>query len=860
MNKKYSFYNLIEDFRYIEIPALQRDYAQGRKNEQEVRDSFLSYLRKMLIAGQKDTLDFIYGISDDKISKLILIDGQQRITTLFLLYWFLAVCNGEECMQEFRNKMLDSGNTSRFRYATRHSAKEFCNKLVERIDEIDINLLSQENISEIIKNMKWFQPNWINDSTVKAMLLMLDSMQREFLQYDCNLYKKLEEVFKVDFLQLEDYSLHDAGRLYIRMNSRGKPLSRYENLKTLMLIYIRENEEKYKNLLHHSSDFVNDDLNGLSFTDKIGWFMDVRWTDALWNKLQSEGKSKDMLTDSPLDRIMLNLIVLPIMNECCVEELRQKTSAEKGQNQSYTPVDKSYINESINSLPYDSIFEALDQYDKDGHILSGAINFLNGITFLDDQTRKWQLRRDIGTYPWISNYYFDKLFTDIRDKQQFTFDMQLRLYTLYLFIARYGDNLNLSLLKEWLRFCENIIDATNLDKTVLTNSLSSLSRLCEDFPALHQIWSTEKSLYPGLDKLQIEEEVIKRKLSKSSPECAEAIIEEEEKLFPYFHGQLRYPLSYSKLINGNYSPEALNDFKTVCEVLSSIFIKHNNPDDDIYILLTRALLTKGEYMLKGEKNNGAQSLLILNDRDYSWKRYLKEEHTNNAYYFDMLIEDICSAGTTDIEYALNAVINNCNTDNLPSWRKILILNKSIWGKVRDFNNKKEIRIWVNTRNIKVITDNPQEDAWVYPIKKNLQGNLSELFSLDLYTHIRDSQMNLSPFTELWYYRGEFNKAYSCAVINNWKFNDTNEFAIDIYRKQEEPAAIFCVRFFDRNINANPEEEYRNIDSRILSVLSDHGFEYNSRSEAEGYYAEWKGANNECLDKLAYLLDDLNALT
>ena len=70
----------------IKIPLIQRDYAQGRRGVKvdEIRETFLDVLREAL-DGQKPqrvSLDFIYGEIDR--GTLQPLDGQQRLTTLFL--------------------------------------------------------------------------------------------------------------------------------------------------------------------------------------------------------------------------------------------------------------------------------------------------------------------------------------------------------------------------------------------------------------------------------------------------------------------------------------------------------------------------------------------------------------------------------------------------------------------------------------------------------------------------------------------------------------------------------------------------------------------------------------------------------
>lgn len=74
----------------IEIPIIQRDYAQGRTSKEvtRIRIRFLTSLYEALTNNSPIKLDFVYGEIKEK--KLIPLDGQQRLTTLFLLHWYIA--------------------------------------------------------------------------------------------------------------------------------------------------------------------------------------------------------------------------------------------------------------------------------------------------------------------------------------------------------------------------------------------------------------------------------------------------------------------------------------------------------------------------------------------------------------------------------------------------------------------------------------------------------------------------------------------------------------------------------------------------------------------------------------------------
>lgn len=202
---------LIDRKLKISIPIIQRDYAQGRKDAVSIRNKFLDEIFNRLDNDENLFLDFVYGSIDD--DKFIPIDGQQRLTTLFLLHLYFA-----------KREKKEYGYLKDFTYETRNSSREFCKKLVDA--DIDF---TKDEISPYIKDSSWFMPFWENDPTVKSMLVMIDVIHKKFkYDKDDQFYDKLENI-KFSFLELRDFGLTDD--LYIKMNARGKPLSEFENFK-----------------------------------------------------------------------------------------------------------------------------------------------------------------------------------------------------------------------------------------------------------------------------------------------------------------------------------------------------------------------------------------------------------------------------------------------------------------------------------------------------------------------------------------------------------------------------------------------------------------------------------------------------
>ena len=250
----------------IEIPIIQRDYAQGRLDSDvsRVRKRFLGSLYNAIV-NEPITLDFVYGDIDNK-GVMTPLDGQQRLTTLFLLHWYAAK---KENVSWDEYSFLEN-----FSYETRYSARDFCSELVKFTPSFN------GNISEEIVNQVWFPLDWKKDPTISSMLVMLDSIHEQFREVP-NIWEQLKNnAITFYFLPIKDMGLTDE--LYIKMNSRGKPLTLFEHFKAELEREIRTLDEK----------------TGEKNAERVIGSIDKAWTDLLWN-YRSGGS--DAADDSIID-------------------------------------------------------------------------------------------------------------------------------------------------------------------------------------------------------------------------------------------------------------------------------------------------------------------------------------------------------------------------------------------------------------------------------------------------------------------------------------------------------------------------------------------------------------------------------
>ncbi len=149
----------------IEIPLIQRDYAQGRTDATSRRSAttFLEVLIEASPAASPSASTSSTARST-RTGRFHPLDGQQRLTTLFLLHWYLASAAGQPRPR--------AQPWTRFSYATRPSARLFCES-----PRAATRCPTDEDVpSEWIKDQPWYLHTWRNDPTIQSMLVMLDAI------------------------------------------------------------------------------------------------------------------------------------------------------------------------------------------------------------------------------------------------------------------------------------------------------------------------------------------------------------------------------------------------------------------------------------------------------------------------------------------------------------------------------------------------------------------------------------------------------------------------------------------------------------------------------------------------------------
>lgn len=246
--------------RQIRIPKIQRPYAQGRSDEtsERIRSALLKDLFTALSTSQELELNFVYGniVNTDKGYVLELLDGQQRLTTLFLLHWY--ICARERVEGEARDRIIRA--LRNFVYETRATSTAFCKIL----SEFHPNLDNGGMPSQFITNCLWYHHAFECDSSVNGMLVMLDAIHQQYnktnAERNAPLYKNLDKL-RFYIASIGEFALKED--LYIKMNARGLQLSAFEIFKADYTKLLKKIKGAPRGFMVH---------------------IDTKWVDIFWSK------------------------------------------------------------------------------------------------------------------------------------------------------------------------------------------------------------------------------------------------------------------------------------------------------------------------------------------------------------------------------------------------------------------------------------------------------------------------------------------------------------------------------------------------------------------------------------------------
>lgn len=705
-----SFQKLLSDHERIRIPRLQRDYAQGRKGakETEVRERFLSDLRDALEHGGGSpplNLDFVYGSAETNPDKHFSpLDGQQRLTTLFLLHWLLAWRAGR--WDDFTNRFREGGR-SRFSYSVRTSSTEFFDMLVGH--RPPAQTVARDDLKGWITDQSWYFRYWRLDPTIQAVLEMLQAMHLLFLDLrPVELYARLtdEERPAITFqlLNLGDFALSDD--LYIKMNARGIPLTTFENFKG-----------RYEQMLpaHFALERPRD-IQGVLFpmAKFVARRMDTAWTDYFWAYHRTLGQ----LDPQRIDGSFMNVFRMVALASLDPEKETFRAEIELLRDAANPPAWSAFEKHGW----LDSAFSA--------HLVSLMESWCGAGMLLPPEN------------PLEERAILGQLF---EDPAELTVPQVLLFCGYAFFIHEYEGRLNAAQFDDWMRIVHNLGVNSDIDRNDrLLDPVKALRELLPHAAAIldHLARRTEK--LSGFTKQQLDEEKLKAALIVSHDEWRTRISRAER--HAYFKGQIQHLLDFCEA-----TAEAEVRSPLEWDVQTHLRFQERF---DFYLaraeamfgddglkpmperLWPRALLALGDILLPTGKSGDRWSFPIdAKTEPTSWKRLLRGGDLSGKRQQLQKLWDRLTL-SVPVETELRAII--AGAADLSPWTEALVRTPH----AQDYCGKNIICWW---------SDDPTErEARIYLLSGTTMGSdHAELFTYCLYHDAlsdEETRRNLLPLT------------------------------------------------------------------------------------------------------------------
>jgi len=613
----------------VEIPIIQRDYAQGRKDKKELREKFLNSLLDAIENENEIKLDFIYGsVVNGNFQPL---DGQQRLTTLYLLYWYAAF-RGDKLSSETKHLL------SRFTYETRITSREFCHSLINEVLDLSVEM----SLKESIINSNWFYLSWLNDPTIDSMLRTIDHIDEKFKHLQ-NFWEKLNKsssAISFYFVELERLGLTDD--LYIKMNARGKQLTPFENFKAGLQKVINDNNW--------------DENRGLK--DTFGIKIDNDWTDYFWSHFNK---------NNTIDISLLRFISAVNM----INNSRDRSLNVKDERAKYINLLQEKPNsikpENFTASGYKFLYSCFELYMYQVVLMK----------YLERQVSFPMWRHKANT-SILSEVVYNENTNSTVNKESASYTQKVLLFAEILFFQKVIDN-NEDAYSDWMRVIRNIVSRADIDREgsrpdiirspqSFDGAINLINELAAGCQNIYEHLASNPEIKSQFAKAQVIEEIHKAKLINRDEKNKELLFQaEDNELLRGRIDFLFYVMDYDKK-EDNFNAEL---FEKITTVFNNYFHNEKCLNND----LRRAFLTisvNNEYkfynywwsfwhIAKSTKRR-------LFDKFRELEYYLDSEYKE---YFKNLVLMLLSSNLEEIssEFA--------PPNDFPNWKLKLIKDKSI---------------------------------------------------------------------------------------------------------------------------------------------------------------------------------------
>lgn len=425
----------------IIIPIIQRDYAQGREENKDLREEFISKLFQHLENKKQLKLDFIYGsLNRDNENSFLPLDGQQRLTTLYLLHWYIIKVetkNNPEDFEKYKSVL------SKFSYETRDTSRRFFKELVD--------FEFEGNPKYAIEKSYWFNDHFSLDPTIIGALNTLETIHFIYEKSDKKgtlLNSLIENIIMFYVLPMDQFKLTDD--LYIKLNARGKVLSSFENFKADLIGFIKDDS---------SFGIMKEMDNGvkLNHYDIIANKFDNTWADLFWSEAKNHLNNNENKNKQSVDAYFFRFLHRLIINDYII-------------NYTGSEINKDVVYKELQKKEDELYYTNFELYRNKNLISS---KFIKKIEYLLDYYSKFNTNIQQYINPLWDKPAFKYC---IYKEGNYTMDDRMVFDAINQFILNSDIDFDTTKLKEWMRIVWNLISDPDIRSIEATKAVMTVIR------------------------------------------------------------------------------------------------------------------------------------------------------------------------------------------------------------------------------------------------------------------------------------------------------------------------------------------------------------------------------------------------
>lgn len=680
MSETVSFWSAIQRYRKVQIPKIQRDYIQGRPNDEvrSARDDLLADMRSACLDRSPMSLNVVYGEIkagiggnsefESRTQSVNLLDGQQRFTTLYLLHWYALLQSSVDYEKPL-------GLLNRFTYETRSSSRDFFEAMTkkqkfESIREAyaefgGVKRTAGHSLAEVIRDKHWFRPQWDLDPTIISALDMLDCLENSFCDIPQLWQLLTSEECPVCFKWLDVRGLGNPDELYIKMNARGKQLNQFERFKV--------------ELEKAARGFFDQQHYGV-FSQKI----DNRWIDFFWRLSVSHRNTNAYSVGKwvpDFEERFMAFLHWALWNRWC-EKFDMTGKSEN-----------SHLDSRIDGMQKVIRGRRLSDYEigiPEGERIFDEI-FVEQLSYVLDYVSQPDANPDIVRI------------IDACTNSKATNSARYQLQAVFSYFSGVEGCYSSKTWLEWWRVASHLNDyARRFDGfNTIPRYAGWVKGMCglAPFANGHLLEALAKG---DVDKRsfrrqshQIEEECLKARLMCADESWVEPIFEAES--IRYFWGSIGFLLDFAGIYDEETCDTAgadeLSRFKEYTRIVDALYDEGGLRCDSE--LFRRALLTKGDFSLP---MNSLHSYIgdSSDKREVSWEGFFREDYRDWYLMVRDLLDDLLRRGCeSNTDECLRNIVEESEWDESRSdwWAKPIIEIDGLIGEFGKYRQVKELRNW-----------------------------------------------------------------------------------------------------------------------------------------------------------------------